>query len=371
MIDASSHARPRYIVVGGFPGAGKSTGIHRLAALFQKQGRTVGVITNDEGTRLVDTSQFRAARFVTEEIECGAFPTQLETFLTSARRLSDQHSCDIIFAECSGTSAELSSGLLTPLSQALGANVPLAPLSVLVDAVRASRVLRLDSGASFSEKLGYLYRKQIEEAENLVINKSDLLSAAQLSKLREALGELAPGATLLTVSARTGAGLDEWLACLMSKEHIPTSARALDSQLYHEAQSLIGWLNCTATVSSVKYFDANALINDLGTAIQSVLKGDGVEVAHLKLMLSAENESTGAIDIASVNLVRNDLAPELTGEIHEPVKRANLILNLRAEARPDLLHSAVNRAVLAVMERAPELFARMEHCEHFRPNRRT
>jgi hypothetical protein len=71
------------------------------------------------------------------------------------------------------------------------------------------------------------------------------------------------------------------------------------------------------------------------------------------------------LDTAAINLVRNDQTAELSGKITDPVQRAELILNLRAEAKAERLHTAVNRSVLEIMERGPELFARMEHCEHF------
>ena len=46
----------------------------------------------------------------------------------------------------------------------------------------------LDSrGGKFSSKVLYIYRKQLEEADIIVINKIDLLDERQLSSLREAL----------------------------------------------------------------------------------------------------------------------------------------------------------------------------------------
>ena len=71
-----------------------------------------------------------------------------------------------------------------------------------------------------------------------------------------------------------------------------------------------------------------------------------------------------------MNLVRNDASPELSGRIGDPVQRAELILNLRAEAKAERLHAVVNQGVLEIMERKPELFARMENCEHFSRARR-
>ena len=176
---------------------------------------------------------------------------------------------------------------------------------------------------------------------------------------------MAPDATIFTTSLSQNSGLDEWLNCLMTKEHISSAAPPIDREVHNDAEALLGWLNCTIKVSSVKYFDAEKLLTDLASAIQSILKHDAIEIAHLKVLLRAANDSTGAWDSVAINLVRNDLTSELSGRISDPVQRAELILNLRAEGKAERLHAAVNRAVLDIMERGPELFARMEHCEHF------
>ena len=53
----------RYIMVGGFLGAGKTTTLGRLARHFTDQGQNVGVVTNDQATDLVDTNTFRSQGF--------------------------------------------------------------------------------------------------------------------------------------------------------------------------------------------------------------------------------------------------------------------------------------------------------------------
>ena len=46
----------RYIMVGGFLGAGKTTAILRMAERCTASGRRVGLITNDQSVGLVDTT---------------------------------------------------------------------------------------------------------------------------------------------------------------------------------------------------------------------------------------------------------------------------------------------------------------------------
>ena len=69
------------------------------------------------------------------------------------------------------------------------------------------------------------------------------------------------------------------------------------------------------------------------------------------------------------NLVRNDFVPELSLKLGEPVKNGELIVNLRAEASPDVLAETVKESVPAVAAKFPTLLAKLDHLEHFRPGR--
>src|SRR5439155_1481022 len=65
--------KARYLMIGGFLGAGKTTSVVRLAERLTKQGLRVGLITNDQGSELVDTAMLRSRGFATEEIPGGCF----------------------------------------------------------------------------------------------------------------------------------------------------------------------------------------------------------------------------------------------------------------------------------------------------------
>ena len=48
--------KTRYIMVGGFLGAGKTTAILNVAETLRRRGLRVGLITNDQSYGLVDTA---------------------------------------------------------------------------------------------------------------------------------------------------------------------------------------------------------------------------------------------------------------------------------------------------------------------------
>ena len=78
---------------------------------------------------------------------------------------------------------------------------------MLVDPVRAERFSAREGG-KFSEKVLYIYRKQLEEADLIVITKADLLDRARIGALEARLARNYPQAEMLAVSVRAGEGLE-------------------------------------------------------------------------------------------------------------------------------------------------------------------
>ncbi|MEM7623092.1 MAG: prepilin-type N-terminal cleavage/methylation domain-containing protein, partial [Planctomycetota bacterium] len=97
------------------------------------------------------------------------------------------------------------------IKNALDYNIP----SVLLDPVRALRILELEEGKKFSRNVLYIYQKQLEEADFLVINKTDLLDAERLGRLRAGLAAQYPHATVFDISARDEKGLETWFEAVL------------------------------------------------------------------------------------------------------------------------------------------------------------
>src|SRR5262249_61871015 len=110
-----------------------------------------------------------------------------------------------------GSCTDLVAAVSFPLRKMYGDDFRVAPLSVLVDPIRAERVLGLQSGGTFSPKVLYVYGKQLEEAEIIVINKCDLLDFQRQERREAALRTAYPQAAVFRVSARHGTGRERWL----------------------------------------------------------------------------------------------------------------------------------------------------------------
>lgn len=354
--------KARYIMVGGFLGAGKTTAILQLAKSLHSQGTRVGLITNDQSFGLVDTTLLESQGLPVEEITGGCFCCRFQSLMDAAGKLSETAAPDVFIAEPVGSCTDLRAAVSYPLRRIYGENYEIAPLSVLVDPIRAGRVLGLDTGKSFSEKVLYVYDKQLEEADIIVVNKTDLLSKAQLSELRAALAAKYPQAQIVAMSARTGEGTGGWHRQLLDGGMDPREAPDVDYEVYAEGEALLGWLNAAAQVEAAEPFDGNALLQGIGDDVHARLARAGAEVAHLKMTLSPDEGN----DLAVLNLVRGDGQPESIHRLQDEMESGELLVNLRAEADPELLRQVV-LSVLAGL--APAVNVTIEHTEAFRPGK--
>lgn len=363
----ASPAPARYIMIGGFLGAGKTTTVGRLAKYLSDQGLKVGLITNDQAGGLVDTKLLRGQGFATEEIAGGCFCCRFNTLVDAAHKLNDTAKPDVFIAEPVGSCTDLVATVTYPLRRMYGADFTVAPLSVLVDPVRARRVFGLEEGGTFSAKVAYIFKKQLEEADIIVISKSDLIHDTEREALRAVLAREFPNAKVISASPRHETGLEELFSQLMSGEQARRNPMNVDYEVYADGEALLGWLNATVTLSSDDEFDANSFLKRLATYVQGRLQVEGAEIAHFKMTFSPDDGIAG--ELASINLVRSDYVPELGMELDEPTTGGQLIVNLRAEADPAALVEAVKDGLRAVTGHFFGLRATLDHEEHFRPGK--
>jgi Ni2+-binding GTPase involved in maturation of urease and hydrogenase len=366
----SRSLRPRYVMIGGFLGAGKTTAILRLAERLDRRGCRVGLITNDQSVGLVDTTLLSTRGFPVEEITGGCFCCRFDSLVDATCRLVEAVAPQVFIAEPVGSCTDLRATVSYPLQRLYGDAFVVAPLSVVIDPVRALRTLGVEPGAGFSGKVEYLYRKQLEEAAILVINKIDAVDPARVAALRTALARECPRARIFDVSARTGRGLDAWFEAIVPTEagdaQPADSDMALDYGLYGEAEALLGWLNACVRLDASSPFDGNAWLRDMAARLQANLDERGIQIMHLKVTLSP-GEAGG---LAVLNQVRSEQPAELSHELIGLLAGADLVVNLRAEGDPALLLAALDGA-LGEAAAAAGLRAHVQQVEHLRPGQPT
>jgi Ni2+-binding GTPase involved in maturation of urease and hydrogenase len=329
----------RIVLVGGFLGAGKTTALVALAAHFRGQGLSVAVITNDQAANLVDTAIVQNQAVSTAEVAGGCFCCRFTDLLDAFERVLP-HQPDIILCEPVGSCTDMAATVLNPLRLFYRDTFTLAPFTVLVDPTRARQLL-LDTEAPFAPEVGYIFEKQLEEADLIAVSKMDTLTVADAEALQTALS-LRFGKPVLTISATAGDGIPAWAEPLQGGVNTGASVLPdLDYDRYARGEAVLGWLNATATVSSDRPFPAETLLESVLRDMEGVCAESGAEIAHLKASFTADGDLA-----ARAHITRTGESPNVFATSPASAVTAGILtLNARVEIDPGRLGGAAVSAI--------------------------
>lgn len=235
------------ILTAGFLGAGKTTAIVNAVAYLQDQGIRAAAICNDQGGLLVDTAYLRAQGIRTEEVSGGCFCcrfNQLETLLKSLDAANWQ---GFVFAESVGSCTDLVATVIRPL-QNLHPEIKVS-LSVFADAgLLYSRLQSRNLG--FNNHVQYLYEKQLEEADILVVSKIDLIDTAKLEQLKRLLKHRYPSTQIIYQNSFSRDDIAAWLQATGSIKNTVRSTLDIDYDEYAAGEAAMAWLDSSLEIVS-------------------------------------------------------------------------------------------------------------------------
>ena len=74
------------------------------------------------------------------------------------------------------------------------------------------------------------------------------------------------------------------------------------------------------------------------------------------------------MEIAIINVVRNDYVAELVQSLHDGLASGQLIVNLRAEGAPEALEQCVVDSITEISAESGAPKCKLDHMERFRPS---
>ena len=356
----------RLVLVGGFLGAGKTTLLQQAAVRLTERGHRVALLANDQAANLVDTAVLQETGAAVDEVAGGCFCCRFNDMVAAIDRLKLRAQPDYIIAEPVGSCTDISATVLQPLKQLHGQQIELSLYSVLIDVKQVCVLLRLHQrsqgpGVGFPDDVLYIYRKQVEEADLIVLNKADLATAAELDDLRLALASQFPGTPITTVSALTGDGVDQWLNLLEQKGSVGGKITEVDYDTYAAGEASLGWLNASVKLHARQDVDWKAFVGELLEAIRARLRAESAEIAHLKVHL------TSGGDRLIGNVTSNEGPLSVRGSIAPTRRDAAILINARVHVQPDALRSVVEEALAQVARN--RLAATITNLQSFPPGR--
>jgi G3E family GTPase len=337
--------KTRVILVGGFLGAGKTTLVAKAAERLARLGKRVGLITNDQASNLVDTAILHEASQSVQEVAGGCFCCRFGDLMAAMDRLVESGMPDVLIGEPVGSCTDLSATVLQPMKQFHKDRFHVAPFSVLVDVKQVRTLQRLRKslpGAQsprFPDNVMYIYEKQLEEADLIVLNKADLMARDEVADVEATLAREFSQAPVLTISARDGTGVDAWLDRVLAGNGAGRTIAEVDYDQYADGEAALGWLNAAVRLRAEVAIDWAALCIGLMKAMQREFLAAAAEVAHLKMHLTA-----GASTLVA-NLTSNDGEPLLRGAVAGSPREAMLLVNVRAKIDPAQLRAITEKCL--------------------------
>lgn len=354
----------KLIFVGGFLGSGKTTALAGIAKRLLAQNKRVGIVTNDQSDNLADTVIVREMLselgVPIEEVVAGCFCCKFEELIDNIEKIL-VHKPDVLLGEPVGSCTDFVAAVANPIKIHYHEAFRFAPFSTMVDPDRVRELLLHETASNFPEDVAYLFGKQLEEADILVLNKVDLLSEGETEKLASQLTERYPEKEILTISAREDRGVDKWLEILLSgRPGANTVLSQIDYDRYARAEAVLGWLNAAIRISSDQMFMADKFIVDLFVDLRESFKREKGEIGHLKSVFTSGGKSLW------VNLTNLSSEPLVSGEPLDKLSKGSLILNARVQLDPDNLEKIV-RGVLADAAAASGVTAEIDDLQCFSP----
>ncbi|MAZ27706.1 MAG: hypothetical protein CL868_11595 [Cytophagaceae bacterium] len=320
----------KLILVGGFLGSGKSTAIKEATLLLKQRNMSTGVITNDQGEQLVDSRFVKTPNVPSLEVPNGCFCCNYEDLHNCITVLQTTVKPEIIFAESVGSCTDLVATVVKPLSLAFD-KIEII-VSIFVDATLVESVFQ--ESMLFSKNVSYIYKKQLEEADILILNKIDLLTPEQIKRVKDKISSLFPDKTILLQNSQNERHIDNWIKIAGSLNPQERNSLKIDYDIYGAGEADLSWFDSIVEIHS-KNKKALSCALKLIRKINQRLRKENIPIGHLKFLLS---EGTHQHKISFTSSGLENLSFE---NGHWQKNNIELLINARAQCSPHQLKEAI------------------------------
>lgn len=354
-------------IVGGFLGSGKTTAIHSACQLLRENDIAVGVITNDQGEKLVDSQVFSASGFSVREVTSGCFCCNYHNLVREIRKLKE---CGVehIFAEAVGSCVDISTTVINPLLRRDDVDFENLTFSVLCDSTLLENYISERPFSWSNPALSYLFSRQLAECPTLVINKIDLIEGNQKKFIRK-INDKFPDQTLITQDSRMATGVKNWLHTLThtTGNKTPLPGVEIDYDIYGTAEAALSWNDREIQFTGTNNC-AIDVVRDLLSYIMDKINQLNIIAGHIKFFIRSHSYD------AKISMTANDLAetnknsswkstiPPLDGD------QVSIIINARLEIDAMIMDRLIDSAINLTIKSRPKIELNMSHHASFHPS---
>ncbi|MEG2175179.1 MAG: GTP-binding protein, partial [Oscillospiraceae bacterium] len=293
----------KFMVVSGFLGAGKTTSMVALSDVINAKFSKACVIANDLGAKnLVDAKFSKACGCDTTELTGQCICYQTENLVDRLRRLMDHEHYDLVMSDIPGCGVGALEHVYHKLDKEYPNEFELAPFMVVADPERLRAIMPEKADLNLPQEMNYLFSAQLQEADLIVLNKIDLLTAAQTEECLQFLKGICPDAAVFAISAKNRTNIDQVANYIMSHHaQLKTIDIGYGGSEFIAAEQKLSWYNRQIYAKiCCKTFDGNEFLEDLVESIRDKLKQHHRNVPHLKVYADATDGTACKISLLGV-----------------------------------------------------------------------
>ena len=317
----------RFAVMSGFLGAGKTTTMLTIAKYLKEKGKTAAIISNDLGNaNLVDALYTAKNHGNACQIAGGCICYCTPTLVDTIKRMTDAEGADIVMSDIPGCGVGALDHVYFTLDRDYHDDFELAPFTVVCDPLRLRAIVPEHRDINLPQEMNYLFRTQLLEADVIVLNKTDTITAQERDECLSFIRSAYPGIPVFAASAHTGEGIAELADYMMEhRARLVEVDTGYGGPEFMAAESKLSWYDRKLFIKKAEPFDVNEFMCDFAANVAQRLRRDKGNVPHLKLFAS-----TASGEYAKASLIGIDYELTFDKRMDERFDAYSVVINARA-----------------------------------------
>ena len=189
------------------------------------------------------------------------------------------------------------------------------------------------------ETVQYIYKKQLEEADVIVINKSDLLPKGELEYVKQTIEASYEGKKIICVDAFDENDIRNWLQLLNEFQVAsPRTSLELDYDVYGAGEAMLAWFDQNVSIHTVKPNAVESAIF-LAESIFHKIRLAEYTIGHIKFLMS-DGAWQKKLSFTTTGKAENSDLNE-----RHLCKHVDVLINARVQTSPQLLQQTIHSAI--------------------------
>lgn len=324
----------KLILTGGFLGSGKTTAIQQACNLLLQENKKVAVVTNDQGEELVDSKFIEGFSIPVKEVTKGCFCCNYNALLQNIYAFNKEINPDVIFAESVGSCTDIVATIAKPLAE-MHPEFSVS-ISVFVD-VSLLHSLITGTSSFIDDSVRYIFKKQMEEADILILNKIDLLNTAQFDEVQETIRHEYSSKKILLQNSFNKKNIEQWIDCFNEKYSSERKSLDIDYAIYGEGEAKLAWLDAVLDIKTKK-IAAIKVASIFADIMYKNIAAQKLTIGHLKYLIN-DGGNNFKINYTTTPKAQENFLFDST------FIKAFVIVNARVQTTPEILEQILHESI--------------------------